>query len=172
VAVEAALKKKYRDIRLRHDMGDFANSLMRGLNIEWYDDGIGGGIPSLEVSFVVTQDLCNGFDTFHGGAQATAVDIFTSILLHTVHPVPSVTTDLHVSCISAAPKGSKVLCVCRADKFGGMLQFSSCDLYRDEAARGDGRVLVAKGLHTKYVVKKRTKGFSGNSNHSQPRSKL
>jgi acyl-coenzyme A thioesterase 13 len=173
----AAIEAKLREgVGTNHGMGRFSDSLMRSLRIDRYDEGNDNSPVSLILSFQVSQDLCNSFDTLHGGAQATAVDIFTSILLYQVSPVPSVTTDLHVSCVSPAPLGSRVICVCKADKHNGALQFSSCDLYR-EVADGEGilpptqrrrRVLVAKGLHTKYVLKKRAKGFG----REQQRSKL
>jgi len=99
-----------------------------------------------------------------------------------LHPVPSVTTDLHVSCVSPAPLGSTVFCECKAKKDGrGALQFSSCDIYREVVVEETGtedemwgrlpnkkrRVLVAKGLHTKYVVKNRAKGFGGEKRRSK-----
>lgn len=159
-AIAAELQRR---LRSKHTMGEFANPLMREIKILKYDEGSVNKPASMITSFVVTQDLCNGFDTLHGGAQATAVDIFTSIVLHQINPVPSVTADLHVSYVSSAPIGSTVICACNADKPSGSLQFSSCDLYR-EVKESDGkirRVLVAKGLHTKYVLKKRAKGFDG-----------
>ena len=160
--------------------------------------------PSLVLSFVVTKDLCNAFDTLHGGAQATAIDVFTSLLLAIIHndnQFPSVTTDLHVSCVAAAPLGSTVFCVCQADKHNGALHFASCELYKEvtittntntndnnsssssssssskkENKKGTKQwVLVAKGRHTKYVLKKpREKGFGGEEQRSLPlpRSKL
>jgi acyl-coenzyme A thioesterase PaaI-like protein len=187
-AVEADLRERL--FATNHATGMFSDSLMRDLRIVRYDDnrvsvGVNGSdrptSASLTFSFDVSKGLCNDFDTLHGGAQATAVDIFTSMLLYHLHPVPSVTTDLHVSCVSSAPLGSTVICVCKAKKYGGALQFSSCDLYRevvvvDGAAehtannhqmRRRRRVLVAKGLHTKYVLKKRVKGFSGEKKRSK-----
>lgn len=183
-AVEADLRERL--FATNHAMGRFSDSLMRDLRIVRYDDDSVNGSDrpasvSLTLSFTVSKDLCNDFETLHGGAQATAVDIFTSMLLYHVHPVPSVTTDLHVSCMSPAPLGSTVICVCKAEKYGGALQFSSCDLYREvvvvEGAaehtannhqrRRRRRVLVAKGLHTKYVVKKRAKGFDGEKKRSK-----
>lgn len=170
----AALHLQKR-LRSHHNLGNYADTLMRGLRVLKYDMGGSGDRPVLMiVSFKVTQDLCNGFDTLHGGAQATAVDIFTSVVLHEVNPLPSVTTDLHVSYVSAAPIGSTVICVCRAEKHSGSLHFSSCDLYReivesdsDHQSNNTRRVLVAKGLHTKYVLKKRTKGFDGEKHRSK-----
>merc|ERR1712224_160007 len=116
------------------------------------------------------------------GAQATAVDIFTSALIYLKHPVDSVTSDLHISCISAAPLGSTVICVCKILRAGTGLQFASCEIYREiplvaenwrhEEKRKEERaaennnemklILIFKGLHTKYVLKKgRKKGFDG-----------
>mmetsp|Transcript_41630 Transcript_41630/g.45186 ORF Transcript_41630/g.45186 Transcript_41630/m.45186 type:complete len:245 (+) Transcript_41630:65-799(+) len=178
-------------------MGVFARSLLRAnVVIRSYDDGrrSGGGsrISStssrsdgeheLVLSFVVTQDLCNSFDTLHGGASATAVDVFTSILLLIKHRGnESVTSDLHISCTSPAPLGSTVVCVCKTLKTGSTLQFASCDIYKeiiDDNDHNDNnntgyttvvkrRVLVSTGLHTKYVInKRRRKGYDGSSSSS------
>jgi len=165
-ALAADLQKRFRS---KHTMGDFANPLMRGINVLKYDEGNSNNPASMIFSFHVTQNLCNSFDTLHGGAQATAVDIFTSIALHQANPVPSVTADLHVSYVSSAPIGSTVICVCKAHKPSGALQFSSCDLYRkvEETDGKNRRFLVAKGLHTKYVLKQRVKGFHGGNRRSK-----
>jgi len=181
--------------------GRFHESLMEGVRFVSFDSGSSDSkatstataemrstppttpVPTLVLSFVVTKNLCNDFDTLHGGAQATAIDLFTSILLDLVRPVPSVTTDLHVSCVGPAPLGSTVLVVCRADKHRGSLQYSSCELVR-EVEEGDSKsnsnskskskrtVVVAKGLHTKYVVRTRTKGYAGATPEAHRRSKL
>ena len=180
-------------------MGRFNEPLMEGLRVLSFDSGTANpasasstATATAVLSFGVTKRLCNDFDTLHGGAQATAVDLFTSILLDLVHPVPSVTTDLHVSCIAAAPLGSEITAVCRVAKKGGTLQYASCDLYRVtgdadavaatttttlSAASSSAPILVAKGLHTKYVVRKRTKGYGGEgataaATGAPPRSRL
>jgi len=171
-----------------HGFGGFSDSLLKTLRVLEYHEAnrdtrdIGGPSPALLLlKFEVTPDLCNDYLTLHGGAQATAIDAFTSILLAYVHRAPSVTADLHVSCVGAAPLGSTVYCICRAEKYGGALQFSSCDLYRQVPVNSTEdnnektktrKVLVAKGLHTKYVLKKRVKGFNGKPPPMPPRSKL
>ena len=165
-----------------HGMGSFADTLMQNVTIRSFRYESSSAAQSgqhqsaaaaqhsaqLILSFPVTQELCNSFNTLHGGAQATAVDIFTSVLLHQVSPVPSVTADLHVSCVSPAPLGSTVVCVCRVERASTSLQFSSCDLYREDNNSNDEAtlVLVGKGLHTKYVLKRRIKGFVGDSGSS------
>lgn len=174
--METHLRKIIRT-RNNHEMGLFSDSLMTNLHLIKYNEATASSV----FSFDVTKDLCNDYDTLHGGAQATAIDILSSILLSHLHPVPSVTTDLHVSCVSPAPLGSTVWCVCKAEKYGGALQFSSCDLHREVVVEETGteedrggrpptnrtrRVLVAKGLHTKYVVKNRARGFGGGKRRS------
>jgi uncharacterized protein (TIGR00369 family) len=198
-AVLAEMQKK---LRSDHGMGDFGDSIMRNVVVRSYNnrrpeqqqnDG------QLVLSFIVTQDLCNGFNTLHGGASATAVDIFTSVLLHLKSNEPSVTSDLHVSCIAPAPLGSTVICICQINKAGKGLQFASCDIYKEEVEeefefieeeirtimtqqrndkytnnndrikRRNKRILVTKGLHTKYVLKnnkQRKKGFDGSGSGS------
>eukprot|EP00534_Pseudo-nitzschia_fraudulenta_P004666 CAMPEP_0201124656 /NCGR_PEP_ID=MMETSP0850-20130426/16231_1 /ASSEMBLY_ACC=CAM_ASM_000622 /TAXON_ID=183588 /ORGANISM="Pseudo-nitzschia fraudulenta, Strain WWA7" /LENGTH=201 /DNA_ID=CAMNT_0047392207 /DNA_START=75 /DNA_END=680 /DNA_ORIENTATION=+ len=176
-AVEEAVREMIRTNR--HGMGDFSDSLVKSLRVVRYDakgnrpsDDTGNrnrgeGLPLLVLSFEVSRELCNGYGTLHGGAQATAVDVFTSVLLwHSEggNPRESVTSDLRVSCVAPAPIGSTVVCVCGVEKDGGGLRFASCDLYRlasGKAGADPARVLVCKGLHTKYVLKERTKGFRG-----------
>jgi hypothetical protein len=80
-----------------------------------------------------------------------------------------------VSCISPAPIGCTVICVCSIDRAGNGLQFASCNIYKEEDDDDNKsseeedveegviitmtkRVLVAKGFHTRYVLKsKRSK---------------
>lgn len=134
----------------------------------------------------VTKELSNGF-SLHGGAQATATDVFTSVLLYQKYPVQSVTSDLHVSCLAPAPIGCTVVCVCTIERSGASLQFASCDLYREEEVeekRQDDygvvvlttrtkRILVGKGLHTKYVLsKKRKKGFFGGGDGNNSKEEM
>merc|ERR1711992_466872 len=148
--------------------GNYGDHLVHNAVVQSYDDGNGGdGINEearLVLSFAVTKELCNVFDTLHGGAQATAVDIFTSAVLRLKQPnTSSVTSDLHISCISSAPLGSTVICVCKILKAGSGLQFASCEMYREIITEhGENRkekgttrrnILVCKGLHTKYILK-------------------
>ena len=196
-------------VRKGFKSGDYGNDLLRDVVVRSYGDGrksisrpdnaqeysgassssLSSSFPHLLVSFVVTPNLCNAFRTLHGGAQATAVDIFTSALLYLHQPVSSVTADLHVSYLASAPVGSTILCHCTIARAGAGLQFTTCDLYRElpplpllprervlpsssaSAAthppppRQPRRILVAKGLHTKYVLKHgRTSGFEGEKN--------
>ena len=61
-----------------------------------------------------------------GGAIATAVDVYTSLaLLHTGGNM-SVTLDLHVTCASSAPLGSRVYFDTKVDREGRTALFSSC----------------------------------------------
>eukprot|EP00966_Prymnesium_polylepis_P318979 7367501-Prymnesium_polylepis.1 len=75
----------------------------------------------------VTDELCNPANNLHGGAIATAIDVFTTIGLYMLSDQLSVTVDLHTTCISSAPSGSDVLFVCKADRLGRSMQFSSCE---------------------------------------------
>lgn len=157
-----------KQLRVDATMGanGFAKSLLRAVVVRSVE--LGGGSAHgrrdrdrLVVSFRVTPELSNGHG-LHGGAFATATDVFTSVILHLRTPVPSVTSDLHVSCLAPAPIGSTVVCICTVDRAGGRLQYSSCDLYREESNNGGivGEstnpkwIPIGKGLHTKCVLKK------------------
>jgi acyl-coenzyme A thioesterase PaaI-like protein len=225
---DVVLKEIQKKLRTDHGMGDFGDSIMRNVVVRSYNNNKRpqqqqqDGVEDIDqdedqdhqlvLSFIVTKDLCNGFNTLHGGASATAVDIFTSVLLllhskynpnnnkSTNSSSPSdgasVTSDLHVSCISPAPLGSTVICICQVNKSGRGLQFASCDIYKEvievieeevvveetnnnsnnsnnnntRRRRRRKLILVTKGLHTKYVLdKQRQKGFGGSGGRSRSR---
>ena len=182
--VVAEIQKKLRKDADDKNANGFSNSLLRGVTIRSYSENGNNNIDSnnkaqLIVSFPVTKELSNGF-SLHGGAQATATDLFTSVLLYQKYRIPSVTSDLHVSCLAPAPIGCTVVCVCTIERSGAGLQFASCNIYREEKEELEEkrqeddcsgvvvqttrtkRILVGKGLHTKYVLsKQRKKGFVG-----------
>ena len=62
----------------------------------------------------------------------------------------SVTTDLHCTCVSAAPLGSTLEVESVVEQTGKSVLFSSCKIF----ALGEGgeRRLVTMGVHTKKVV--------------------
>lgn len=74
----------------------------------------------------VTPSLCNPLQMLHGGAIATAVDVFTTLALFHSNGSMSVTTDLHITCTSSAPLGSLVYFDCVVDRQGRTAHFASC----------------------------------------------
>ena len=62
----------------------------------------------------------------------------------------SVTIDLHLTCVSAAPLGDLLECVAAVEQRGKSVLFSSCRIFT--LGQDGERRLVAIGLHTKKVV--------------------
>lgn len=118
----------------------------------------------LVVTIVVTEELSNGGGALHGGAIATIIDVLTTAILLAADLRPSVTIDLHTTCISAAQIGDDVTIEARIDNIGKSIQFSSCRLFTrldtDTDSDNVGKEkLVATGLHTKKVIGTRLGNF-------------
>jgi acyl-coenzyme A thioesterase PaaI-like protein len=62
----------------------------------------------------------------------------------------SVTVDLHVTCVSAAPLGSRLEVESTVEQAGKSILFTSCRIFT--LREGGQRTLVATGVHTKKVV--------------------
>ena len=60
------------------------------------------------------------------------------------------TIDLHVTCVSAAPLGSRLEVESTVEQAGKSILFTSCRIFT--LGEGDQRTLVATGVHTKKVV--------------------
>ena len=63
---------------------------------------------------------------------------------------PSVTIDLHVTCVSAAPLGSRLEVESTVEQVGKSMLFTSCRIF--SLGEGGERTLVTTGLHTKKAV--------------------
>ena len=62
----------------------------------------------------------------------------------------SVTIDLHVTCVSAAPLGSTLEVESTVEQAGKSMLFTSCRIFT--LGEGGQRTLVATGVHTKKVA--------------------
>ena len=62
----------------------------------------------------------------------------------------SVTIDLHVTCVSAAPLGSRLEVESTVEQAGKSILFTSCRIFT--LGEGGKRTLVATGVHTKKVA--------------------
>ena len=62
------------------------------------------------------------------------------------------TIDLHVTCVSAAPLGSRLEVESTVEQAGKSILFTSCRIFTLGEGEGDQRTLVATGVHTKKVV--------------------
>ncbi|KAF9180184.1 hypothetical protein BGZ51_009016 [Haplosporangium sp. Z 767] len=109
--------------------------------------------------YTVQKSDCNFSDNFHGGAIATLIDNLTTAALFTRErkhfQFGGVSTDLHVTYVSAATLGMTVLLECRVLKVGAGLANMTAVL-KDKAT---GRI-VATASHTKFNTDSRMGGGS------------
>ena len=63
---------------------------------------------------------------------------------------PSVTIDLHVTCVSAAPLGITLEVESTVEQVGKSMLFTSCRIF--SLGEGGQRTLVTTALHTKKAV--------------------
>eukprot|EP00026_Physarum_polycephalum_P024590 Phypoly_transcript_31396.p1 GENE.Phypoly_transcript_31396~~Phypoly_transcript_31396.p1 ORF type:complete len:124 (+),score=7.27 Phypoly_transcript_31396:2-373(+) len=96
-------------------------------------------------SMIVEPSHCNGLGNLHGGAASTLIDIITFYALLTVGSKLGVSTDLSISFLSGAPKGSRIFIEAVVDKAGKNIAFTTCTIRTE-----NGRV-VATARHTLYV---------------------
>ncbi|KAF9431554.1 hypothetical protein BGZ76_000152 [Entomortierella beljakovae] len=109
--------------------------------------------------FVVRKSECNFTNNLHGGALATLVDNLTTAAMFTKErkyfQFAGVSTDLHVTYVSAGTQGMTLLIECKVVKVGSGLANTSA-VVRDKAT---GRV-IATALHTKFNTDSRMGGGS------------
>ena len=92
---------------------------------------------------------CNRYRTLHGGCIATLIDLCTSIgasVVTKTFATMDVSIDLQVSYLSAAAPGDVLRIVTSCDKVSKSLIFNSAQVW-------NGDKLVAKGCHTKFIMK-------------------
>ena len=95
----------------------------------------------------VTPELANAYNTMHGGATATLVDILGTLALLSLDPTkPGVTIELSCSYMAAAAVGDDVECKGTVLRAGRKIGYTQVELIR---AR-DGK-LLASGRHTKAL---------------------
>ena len=91
-------------------------------------------------------------DTHHAHhARAYACVLWTATAALLINDFRmSVTIDLHVTCVSAAPLGSRLEVESTVEQAGKSILFTSCRIFT--LGEGGKRTLVATGVHTKKVV--------------------
>ena len=117
--------------------GRFDESL-KGLKVEKMEKG------EVECTLTVEKALENAYNTLHGGAICTIVDVVgTMAILSLDVTKPGVSVDLNVSFVSAAKSGEQVVIKGTCHKLGRKLGFTEVRIESE-----DGK-LIATGRHTK-----------------------
>lgn len=115
--------------------------VLKGLEVTRVDVEKG----EIDAVFEVTEQWSNVYNTCHGGAIATLVDVVGSMALLAKDPTRAgVSIELSVSYLSAAKAGEKVMCTAKALRVGKKLGFSSVEL-----RLVSNNQLIATGKHTK-----------------------
>ncbi|KAF9324902.1 hypothetical protein BG006_000119 [Podila minutissima] len=121
----------------------------------WYHDCFGrakvvaADADSATFEYTVEKSDCNLSDNFHGGGIATLMDNLTTAAMFTrerkYFQFAGVSTDLHITYVSAATLGMVLLLECKVVKVGAGLANTTAVLKE----KATGRVL-ATGTHTKF----------------------
>ncbi|KAF9358912.1 hypothetical protein BGX34_008647 [Mortierella sp. NVP85] len=113
---------------------------------------------SATFEYTIRKSECNFADNFHGGAMAALIDNLTTAALFTQErkyfKFAGVSSDLHVTYVSAATNGTTVLIECKVTKVGASLANTSAVIKDKETGR-----IIATGLHTKFNNDSRMGGF-------------
>lgn len=101
----------------------------------------------VECELDVTEGLQNSYDSLHGGATMTIIDVVGTLAVLTLDATRAgVSVEVNTTFLQAAKAGERVRVVGRVLKTGKRLGFTQVDLYRVR----DG-ALVATGRHTKAL---------------------
>jgi len=104
---------------------------------------------------VVEKQHTNGYGTLHGGFTASAVDVISSLAVLTHQkvvdeidslPQSGVSIDIHVSYLSSANIGDRIIINAKTVKRGRNLAFLKVSLLKK-----DSSVILAQATHTKFV---------------------
>ena len=92
----------------------------------------------------VTAETSNFYNTLHGGATSTLVDVVGTMAILTKDPLrPGVSAELNVSFVSAAKIDENIIIEGKLLKLGKKMAFTQVDLLKEDGS------LVATGRHTK-----------------------
>ena len=106
---------------------------------------------SIVAKLPVTENLLNSKQGLHGSVSATIVDWAGGIAIaSTGMEQTGVSTDIHVSYVSAAKLGDTLTIEGKVSKLGRNLGFTTVTIYKGEE---DNQQVVAHGTHTKYVLR-------------------
>jgi acyl-coenzyme A thioesterase 13 len=94
----------------------------------------------------VDKDVSNFYNTLHGGATSTLIDVVGTMAVLSKDPTkPGVSIDLNVSFVRAAKVGETINIEGKLLKIGRKLAYTQVDLTSE-----DGK-LIATGRHTKAL---------------------
>ncbi|KAF9086335.1 hypothetical protein BGX29_001455 [Mortierella sp. GBA35] len=142
-----AFMKQMQDLAIRNRKADDGsgyapNTFFASKIVEADED-------SATFEYTVQKSDCNFVDSWHGGAIAGLIDNLTTAVVFTqkrkYFKFAGVSSDLHITYVSAAPLGAVVLIECKVTKVGAGLA-NTMAIVKNKAT---GRI-IATALHTKF----------------------
>ena len=99
----------------------------------------------------VSEDFCNSFNTMHGGAISTLIDITTTIAISGFDNKlrHNVSAELSTYYLNPIRINSKILIHIRVPKIGKTLAYSHADIYEENDLK-----LCVNGSHVKAMLDK------------------
>lgn len=108
---------------------------------------------SMSARLVVGANHINSKGGLHGSVSATIVDWAGGMAIASTGMLKTgVSTDIHVTYVSAARVGDVLTIEASASKVGRNLGFTTVTIYKGEGG-SEGRQVVATGTHTKYILR-------------------
>ncbi|XP_011880669.1 PREDICTED: acyl-coenzyme A thioesterase 13-like isoform X2 [Vollenhovia emeryi] len=115
---------------------------MKNVKLLSADDG------RCKAQFTVAEEHLNQGGFLHGGFTSTVIDCVSTyaLMTHKTDPPPGASVDLHVTFLKAAFPGETVTVDAKTVRTGKTLAFLAVEL-----TKNDGKDIVARGQHTKYL---------------------
>ncbi|XP_012055529.1 PREDICTED: acyl-coenzyme A thioesterase 13-like [Atta cephalotes] len=109
---------------------------------------LSAGDGKCKAQFTVAEEHLNVGGFLHGGFTATVIDCVSTyaLMTHKTDPPPGVSVDLHVTFLKAAFPSETVTVDAKTIRTGKNLVFLAVEL-----TKNDGKDIVARGQHTKYL---------------------
>ncbi|KAL4886142.1 thioesterase family protein [Aspergillus karnatakaensis] len=106
---------------------------------------------TITATLPISSTHTNSKGGLHGTLTACLVDWAAGMAIASYGGTyTGISTDIHISYQSSAKEGDVLQVEGRVTKMGGTLAFVAVEISKD-GGEGKGRVVVATGLHTKYV---------------------
>ncbi|RAO66549.1 uncharacterized protein BHQ10_002561 [Talaromyces amestolkiae] len=107
---------------------------------------------TIRARLLLNQNHTNSKGSLHGTMTACLIDWIAGMVIASYGSTyTGVSTDIHVSYLTGAKEGEVLEITGRSMKMGGTLAFVSAEITK---IQGGEKVVVATGLHTKYVRQK------------------
>ncbi|KAL2435576.1 hypothetical protein ABEF95_005368 [Exophiala dermatitidis] len=110
---------------------------------------------SMVATLQVSPNHLNSKGVLHGSVSVTIVDWAGGMAIaSTGLEKTGVSTDIHISYVSSAKLGDRLIIEANVTKVGRNMGFTTVTIYKAAAEDGDeNKTVVAHGTHTKYILR-------------------